>query len=219
MDSKAGKSCGCRFCGIIDGARLMDGDSSTTSATIVVKSRRHVAANAKFDIFFDNIVDAAGHEVLDYLIVDPKVHSGDRLGGVCVLPIVDGKVALVQIYRHSLGRMSWEAPKGFIDANESSEQAALRELTEETGLACRIEMLKPLGFVTPEPGVINARIALFAALSCTGQAQVGIGDLGLAKVRIADFDDVARSIAAGKVEDATTLVAYYRYLVGRAAAC
>ena len=51
-------------------------------------------------------------------------------------PIVvkDGKVLVAQ---HS-GHKGWDFPKGHIEAGESSEQAAIREVEEETGVKAEI---------------------------------------------------------------------------------
>jgi ADP-ribose pyrophosphatase len=44
-----------------------------------------------------------------------------------------GHIVLVDQYRHGAGRVSRELPAGMIDAGETPEQAARRELEEETG--------------------------------------------------------------------------------------
>ncbi|HZO93588.1 MAG TPA: NUDIX hydrolase [Candidatus Baltobacteraceae bacterium] len=56
-------------------------------------------------------------------------------GGAVVLIVrpEPGKLLLVRQYRHPLGRDHWEVPAGGIDPGESPEQAAARELREETG--------------------------------------------------------------------------------------
>jgi 8-oxo-dGTP diphosphatase len=46
----------------------------------------------------------------------------------------DGEVAVVHRPRYD----DWSLPKGKLDAGEDFEQAALREVEEETGLRCRI---------------------------------------------------------------------------------
>jgi 8-oxo-dGTP diphosphatase len=55
----------------------------------------------------------------------------EAAGGVVVR---DGEVALVHRPRYD----DWSLPKGKLDPGESFEQAALREVEEETGLRCRL---------------------------------------------------------------------------------
>jgi 8-oxo-dGTP diphosphatase len=47
----------------------------------------------------------------------------------------DGRVAVVHRPRYD----DWSLPKGKLDPGESWEQAALREIEEETGLRCRLD--------------------------------------------------------------------------------
>ena len=47
----------------------------------------------------------------------------------------DGRVAVVHRPRYD----DWSLPKGKLDPGETWEQAALREIEEETGLRCRLE--------------------------------------------------------------------------------
>lgn len=52
----------------------------------------------------------------------------------------------VIIARHDRrGRLIWSLPKGHLEGDESPEQAALREVTEETGIEAAI--LAPLGVI------------------------------------------------------------------------
>ena len=64
-------------------------------------------------------------------------------GGVVVR---DGLVLLVHRARHG----DWTLPKGKLEAGETWEQAALREVREETGLACVLG--DALGSTFYEPG-------------------------------------------------------------------
>jgi ADP-ribose pyrophosphatase len=60
--------------------------------------------------------------------------------GHCVglLPFVDpDTVLLVRQYRYVAGRPTWEMPTGGVHAGETLEQAAQRELAEETGYRAR----------------------------------------------------------------------------------
>ncbi len=55
-----------------------------------------------------------------------------------------GRGALIGRYARN-GAMKWAFPKGHIEEGESAEQAALREILEETGIEARV--IAPLGTV------------------------------------------------------------------------
>ena len=64
----------------------------------------------------------------------------EAAGGVVIR---DGKVAVVHRDRYD----DWSLPKGKLDRGESFEQAALREVLEETGLTCELrEELEPVRY-------------------------------------------------------------------------
>ena len=50
----------------------------------------------------------------------------------------EGKVLMVKV-ENLEGEVRWTFPKGHLEAGESPRQAALREVEEETGWACRIQ--------------------------------------------------------------------------------
>jgi len=60
-------------------------------------------------------------------------------GGVIVK---DKKLLIVKVKNLS-GKIAWTFPKGHIEKSETIENAALREVSEETGYNC--EIIKPLG--------------------------------------------------------------------------
>ena len=73
-------------------------------------------------------------------------------GSVAVLPVHDdGRLVLVRQYRYPVDALVWELPAGRLDAGESAEEAARRELEEEVGLRPRrlehLGELKSVGVV------------------------------------------------------------------------
>lgn len=57
-------------------------------------------------------------------------------GGVVTRFVPGGRVEVACIYREARG--DWTFPKGKIADGETFEQGALREVTEETGMTCRV---------------------------------------------------------------------------------
>lgn len=86
--------------------------------------------------------------------------------------IVLGEKATVAMVRHKLGAGTWFFPKGHLEPGETEEEAARREVLEETGLT-DLEFLDDLGtyeryHMTPEGEIARSEIKeihmfLFAA--------------------------------------------------------
>ena len=178
---------------------------------VVIKSRRLAAANSKWKVYLDHLVDSQGNEVLDYMAIEGSHLRQDKIAGVAVLPVVNGRFALIKSYRHALGSKLWEVPHGFIDAGEAPVDAAVRELAEETGLSCAANDLVPLGVYAPEPSTIAARGALFAAVNCSGTPRLCNDEMGHHSLRLFKPAEMADLMKSGEIEDAATLIAYYRY--------
>ena len=69
------------------------------------------------------------------LIPDHHVLCYPR-AAVAAIPIgADGRILMIDHYRFITGTRGWEVPSGQIDADESVEQGAARELLEEAGYA------------------------------------------------------------------------------------
>jgi ADP-ribose pyrophosphatase len=180
-------------------------------AAVEIRSRRLAAANSKWCVYLEHLADGRGNEVPDYMVVEGRHPRHDRITGIAVLPVVDGRFAMLRSYRHAVGSELWEVPRGFMDAGETPAQAALRELTEETGLRCATADLIELGTYAPEASTLAARGVLFAATRCEGVPRPAQDELGLGELRFFDSAAVAELARTGEIEDAGSLIAYYRF--------
>jgi ADP-ribose pyrophosphatase len=73
----------------------------------------------------------------------------------------DGCVVLIRQYRHPVGRVLYDLPAGRIDPGESPQEAAVRELEEETGY--RASRWQKLAYYNQFPGSMQVGTHLFLA--------------------------------------------------------
>lgn len=104
-----------------------------------VLSSREVLKLSHFGLRLDAVRTGRGHVIDDYPIVETR-------DWVCVVCIDEaGEAVFVQQYRHGSQEITLEFVAGGIDPGEEPEQAARRELLEETGYeAAHWELLRTL---------------------------------------------------------------------------
>ncbi|NGX36990.1 MAG: ADP-ribose pyrophosphatase [Chlamydiae bacterium] len=90
------------------------------------------------------------------------IWKSDTLGlpGVAILPVLDDKKIVVNInFRHATRSWEMELPRGGYKGKETPEQAALRELQEETGYLANKFLY--LGDIAPDSGVITGLVSIY----------------------------------------------------------
>jgi ADP-ribose pyrophosphatase len=73
----------------------------------------------------------------------------------------DGKLILLKNFRYPVGEELYEVPAGLIDKDEKPEDAARRELEEETGY--KADRVNVVGEFYTSPGFITEKLYLFVA--------------------------------------------------------
>jgi 8-oxo-dGTP pyrophosphatase MutT (NUDIX family) len=177
----------------------------------VLVKRKLVCENGRFAVFFDELAYQGQTSAPDYLVVAPKQVRENLVTGVAVLPICEDRTGLIKIYRHAIQGESWEIPRGFVEKGETAPVSALRELEEETGLSCDQNQLESLGFVTPDTGILAARIHLFAAKGCVQSSAFVPGEIGHQEFRLFDKKAIKNMISNSMIQDPCTLIGYHTY--------
>lgn len=81
--------------------------------------------------------------------------------GVCIIPIINNEIIFVSQYRSGAEKVLLELPAGIVDDNESSLDAAIRELQEETKYSS--SKITYLGGYYSSPGFTNELVHLYLA--------------------------------------------------------
>ncbi len=117
--------------------------------------RATIGVHRVFEVCRFELEDADGRPRGDAFTIE----CSDWCNVVAVTP--DDHAVLVWQYRFGRDALSLEIPGGVVEAHESPEQAARRELREETGYEA-VE-LEPLVTVEPNPAMQNNRCFTFVA--------------------------------------------------------
>jgi len=129
-------------------------------------------------------------------------------GAVAVLPVLaDGRLVLVRQYRKAVEEVLIEVPAGKLEGGESPEEAARRELREETGLEA--EQLQLLCSFYTSPGFANERIFLFLARmdEPVPQRSPALDADEFVQPVIITLEEGMRWVKDGRIRDAKTVAA------------
>ncbi|MFF0624700.1 NUDIX hydrolase [Streptomyces sp. NPDC004296] len=94
-------------------------------------------------------------------------HHVVRLRHLAVAAVVNDRREVLMMWRHRFitDAWAWELPMGLIEEDETPEQAASREVLEETGW--RPGSMKPLIYAEPANGITDSQHYVFRAESAT----------------------------------------------------
>lgn len=115
----------------------------------------------------------------------------------------EGNVLLVRQYRLPVQQALLEIPAGGVDPGESAEEAAQRELQEETGQ--RAGRLERLCSFFASPGYCNEHMDLYLATALEPSALAADADESIEVVRL-PLSEALRLIERGEIRDAKTII-------------
>ncbi len=124
-------------------------------------------------------------------------------GSCVIVPVFDDKtVALVRQYRHPARKYLLEIPAGTLNADESPEVGARREVEEEIGVrAGKIEKLVEFWV---SPGFLSEKMHVFLATDFTESKQ-NLDDDEFLSIEKHSFEQIFEMIKRNEIEDAKTI--------------
>ena len=139
----------------------------------------------------------------------------EHVDGVAILALDEGEnVALVRQYRYPMRQLLLELPAGKLDPGEDHRPAALRELSEETGLEAG--ELTYLGHIYASPGFCDEALHMYLARDLT-RARQHLDEDEFLDVVTMPFDTLVEQVMSGEITDAKTVatVLKVKTLLGR----
>lgn len=132
---------------------------------------------------------------------------------VIVVPVTEsGEVVMVRQYRNGSESLSLELPAGGVDPGESFEEAARRELLEETGYGC--SRLAPIGQeMYSNPSTHSNKCQMFLAEGCYKIGEQNLDPFENIEVVTNSFEEVVKSVFDGEI---VSIVTSFALLAGAA---
>ena len=131
---------------------------------------------------------------------------------VNVIPLTPKEeVVLVRQYRHGTRSVTLEIPGGLVEDSDTPEDAARRELLEETGYVA--EEVLPLGWVHPNPAILNNRCYTFLARDVGFSGARHQDDREDIEVLLRPLRAIPRLIREGEITHSLVVAAFYRFFM------
>ena len=119
---------------------------------------------------------------------------------------VDQQIILVRQFRFGREVFSLEVPGGVVDPGEDPEDAAIRELREETGYEG--DQVRSLGWIEPNAAIQNNRCHMFAVTGCRQVADQNLDPGEDVTVEFLDLDRLPDALRDGEIRHALSIAAF-----------
>lgn len=155
----------------------------------------------RFQFHMDTILENGKEYPFSY-ICEPN--------SVGVLAFYKGYIILERQYRHTIKRYEYEIPGGALDKGENPEDAAKRELLEETGFVAKRTI--SLGSWYMAPGVSTAENYMFA-IDCEESGNRTLEPLEYISVELVSKDEFVKMMKDGRIKQSLAFVGWQKYLL------
>ena len=163
-------------------------------------SSRHILDHPRMQLVEDEVELPSGKKI-QYL---RQEYSGR--GGVIVVCRKGDKILVQREYSYPVDEILWQFPGGKIEADETPEQAATRELAEESGI--KAENAKCIGWFYPDNRRTNARLFVVECDYVTDDEKARPDDTEFIESEWIENGQISQMIRRGEVRNYAMLAAW-----------
>lgn len=159
------------------------------------------------------VYDKHGRRILEDVLefADGSTHewvyhpgTGAEPGAVAVAAFTrDNKMILTKQYRHPFRKIIHDLPSGGMECDETPEEAALRELEEETGYTAK--GLKWIGRFSWAPSTMGGTVEIFFTKSLKPKGSFDPREI--MDIELVDFEKVLEKVLRGEYIDSAMVIA------------
>jgi ADP-ribose pyrophosphatase len=131
-----------------------------------------------------------------------------------IVPFISkNELLVIRSYRHLVDSVQLEAPSGYIEDGESPDQAAKRELEEETGYEAK--KIVSLGYYTLDYSMFEQKGNVFAAYDLINnieEKRKQLRKMEKIEIDIITVHEIKQLLSEGKILNAASIVAFHKAL-------
>ena len=129
-----------------------------------------------------------------------------------IIPVTsDRSVVMIRQYRHGQGQVTLEIPGGLVDPGDTPQEAASRELLEETGYGS--EDWAKIGEVNPNPALFGNRCYTYLAQNVKRTRPPSFDQTEDIEEVLLPLQDIPGMIRKGEIDHAIVIAAFSFYFL------